>query len=439
MNKEFNKGLTLIEVLVGTFLVLIVFSGIFGAYQLGLKVIGQSRNKITAMIIADGELEQVRNLSYGSIGVAGGFPSGVLESLKNKTVNGVEYIIKTRVDYVVDEADGLSSPSDECPNDYKKVEVEVSWLGALSGNVKLLMDIAPETLAQECAEEGGILLVRVFDAYGIMTPSPLIEIKDPATGETIKTAIPGDGAYFFSLQPAIYRVEVSKPGFNSARTFSIDEIANPEKPNPIVLDGQLTEISFSIDELSVFQAEAVGPEALDYPPIPNARFNLKGDKIIGLDAEENPIPKYYENHIANESGQITISGLEWDSYVFTPDGLDLISIESPAGLEAEQPLGLDPGATQEVRLILSGENSLLLNVQDAETSEPIFSAECRLYNDFTEYDITQYTGENGKTYYIPLDSISYNLEISLTGYDDYFGSAYILGDQIKTINLNRIE
>ena len=57
-----RNGFTLVEVLVGTFLILIVFLGIFGAYQLGLRVVGQSRNQIVATAIANQEIENIRNL-----------------------------------------------------------------------------------------------------------------------------------------------------------------------------------------------------------------------------------------------------------------------------------------------------------------------------------------------------------------------------------------
>ena len=107
-----QKSFTLIEVLVGTFLFLIVFLGIFLAYQLGLKVVSQSKNRITATAIVNGELEKIRNLAYESVGVAGEFPDGVLQASKTTFLNGVDYTIETRVDYVVDSADGISSPDD---------------------------------------------------------------------------------------------------------------------------------------------------------------------------------------------------------------------------------------------------------------------------------------------------------------------------------------
>lgn len=259
-----QKGFSLVDVLVGTFLILVVFLGIFGAYQLGLKVVGQSKNKITATAILNGEIEKIRNLLYESIGVQGQFPNGVLESVSTVVFNNVQYKIERRVDFVVDSADGIAAPNDDCPNDYKKAEIKVSWSGALAGEIKVSTDIAPKNLAQECGAGGGILSVSVFDASGIMVFSPLIEIKDPTTDQTLKTATPLDGKHYFSLAPTTYKIVISKTGYSSERTYSTDEVTTPENPYPIVLNGQLTETSFSIDKLSSFSIDTLSPWGQDF-------------------------------------------------------------------------------------------------------------------------------------------------------------------------------
>ena len=432
-----RKGFTLIEVLVGTFLVLIIFLGIFLAYQLGLKVISQSKNRITAAAIVNGELEKVRNLAYESVGVAGGFPDGVLEVSKTTFLNGINYTIETRVDYVVDSADGISSPEDECPNDYKRVAVKVSWSELFSGEVQLVTDVSPETLAQECAEIGGILLVSVFDAYGIMVPWPLIEIRNPITDEVIKSASPVEGIHFFLLVPDNYKVVVSKANYSSSRTYGTDEVVIPEKPHILALEGELAEISFSIDKLSSITVETRGTQGAGYPPIRDVTFNLSGAKIIGLDSDEEPVYKYSQNHITSTPpGQVDIFNLEWDSYTFSVSeatGLDLVAIEFPPGTEIEQPFDLSPDTHQNIRLILSAENSLLVTVQDIDTGEPIFSAEVILGSN------TQYTDEDGQTYFIPLEVFNYSIQVQASGYSNYSGSVFVEGDTFKIVNLQRIE
>jgi len=261
-----KKGFTLIEVLIGIFLVLIVSFGVFGAYRLILKVVAQSRNRITAAAIANGYIEKIKNLSYESIGTKGGFPTGTLEVSTTTNQNNTLYTIEQRVDYVVDPIDGVSEvsiPKDECPNDYKRAEVKVFWSDKAGDKVTLVTDIAPKNLAQECLISGGIISVSVFDAYGIMVPLPLIEIKDPLTDQILKMATPFGGQHYFSLATSTYKVVVSKDGYSTERTYGTNEILTPDKPNPIVLDGQLVENSFSIDKVSSFSVETLSPRGID--------------------------------------------------------------------------------------------------------------------------------------------------------------------------------
>jgi len=443
-NRKKHNSFTLVEVLIGTFLMLLVFLAIFGVYQLGLKIILFSKNRISATSIANGEIEKIRNLPYESVGVEGGFPDGVLVAQKTITMNGIEYAVKTSVDYVTDSTDGLAPPDDDCLNDYKKVKIEVSWGGKSPGEVELSTDIAPKNLAQECAESGGILSVSVADANGIMVSSPLIEVKNPETDTTIKTATPSEGQHYFSLSPATYKIVVSKEGYSTERTYGIDEIAQPDRSNPIVIEGEVVELSFLIDKLSTLIVETRGeydPEKDEYPVIQGAPFNLQGEKILGKDSEGEPVYKYSENHVTGADGNVTISNLEWDSYTITSlnSNLDVVRIESPPSEEIEQPFGLAPDTTKTVRLILDAENSLLVTVKDQDTRLPLFPVDVRLYNEELEYDNTQYVDEEGETYFIPLDAGQYNIEAHSPGFLDYSGVVSVSGDNRITIYLQREE
>ena len=253
------KGFTLIDVLVGTALLLVIFLGLFAAFQLGLKVSGLVKSKVVAIAIANQKLEQIRNLPYSSIGTKGGFPDGVLEASTTTVKNNIQYTVQTRVDFVVDVADGIASPEDDCPQDYKKAEIKVSWPGLFGGEITALTDISPKNISEECATGGGILSVTVFDAFGGLVVSSLIEVKDPTTDQVLKSATPGEGKHYFSLATSTYKVVVSKSGYSTERTYSASEIANPEKPNPIILEDQLTEISLSIDKVSSFSIDTLSP------------------------------------------------------------------------------------------------------------------------------------------------------------------------------------
>lgn len=587
-----KKSFTLVEVLVGTFLILLIFLGIFGAYQLAMKVVGLSKNKIVATAIANQQLEIIRNLPYHSVGTKGAvlpFAKGVLDPTTTTIRNNIEYKIFTQVKYIVDSADGLASPPDSCHLDYKRAEIKVSWSGLFKGEVKLVTDLAPKNKIEEIesciAQPGGILSVTVFDAYGNMVSFPLIEIFDVLTGEKITSYSPSNGKFDFPLATSTYKVVVSKDGYSSEQTYGSGEIYHgktiitPEKPHPIILKGQVTQVSFSIDKLSSFLVKTLSPwgsdnftdsfsdeskisekvnlvvsngevklatttegeyhlsgylfsiplspanlirwdkfffndsEPLstdlkyqifyatdtdwllipetDLPgnsigfdsspidlsnlatstyfklklkanfstqatqttpllsdwqiswlntqptPIGKVTFNLRGEKIVGLDSNDAPIYKYFLTTSTDATGKKNLSNLEWDAYTFSIDvatGLDLITI-SPS----PQPIGLGPNTNLEVNLYLKAQNSLLVTVQNLATLEPVFSASVRLYNHDLKYDVTHYTNEKGQAFFLPLEVDNYNLEVSASGYLATSTTVFVSGDRTKIIKLEQIE
>jgi|GEM_PF-467083 len=260
-----ERGVGAIDVVIGIALFSIALLGIFGLFRLGFAVIGKSRAQLTGVTIASQRIEKIRSMPYDSVGVQGGFPDGILDPSTTTVQNDVFFTIEHRVDYVIDSADGIADPQDPCPNDYKKVEVRVSWTGKNSGEEVMTTNISPQNIAQECADVGGILSVSVFDAYGQMVPSPLIEIKDPDTDQVIKSATPDSGEYYFSLNSSTsYKVVVSKPGFSTDRTYGIDEVATPAKSHLWVFEDKLTPSSFSIDETSDFSVRTASPWGEDY-------------------------------------------------------------------------------------------------------------------------------------------------------------------------------
>ena len=580
-----QKSFTLVEILVGTSLILIVFLGIFGAYQLGLKMVSQSKNKIVVTSIANGEIEKIRDLTYEKIGIINGTlptPTGILEAESTSTINNVDYKIERKIKYIVDEADGTGA-QDSCNWDYKRVEIKVSWPGRFPGEIKLATDISPKDKVQEIqscqAQPGGILTISVFDAYGNFVSSPLIEVKDPSTNETVVSATPSTGKYDFPLATSTYKVIVSKGSeYTVDRTYGTDEIAIPEKPNPIVLKDEITKVSFQIDKVSSFSIETLSPWGQDYfsdsflneskistssnvsvsngevnlatisegylpfgylisiaispsdlikwdkfsfsdsepentdlkyqiyfasgtdwilipdsdlpgnstgfdsspvvlsnlatstylnlkpkanfstnstsstptlfdwqvswinlnpTPIPNAQFSVRGEKIIGKDISENTVYKYSTTTISDSNGKKDFLNLEWDNYTFSipaSSNLDLVNTDP-----SPQPISLSPNTNLPVKLYLDSQDSLLITVQNSETLEPVLSAIVRLFNNSLGYDATQYTNGKGQTYFIPLTSANYNLEVSALGYSTTTDSVSVSGDVTKTIKLNQVE
>ena len=437
---------------------LIVFLGIFGAYQLSLKVVSQSKARIAATAIANQKIEQIRNLPYKKVGTdprAIDEPIGDIPKTESVLQNNTNFAVETTIKYVSDCFDGprsadcpAASETDDCVKDYKRAEVKVSWERPFRGEVSLLTDVAPRNLNQEKKEctgaAAGVLSVSVFDALGQAVSSPLIEIIDPLTGSTLTANQPSNGKYNFVLSPANYKVKVTKSGYSSDQSYQSGDIYNgttitePVKSHPAVYEGRLTEVGFSIDGLSLMTIQARGTGEQGYPLIHNVIFEMEGAKLVGRDGAGKSIYKYSQSHAANGSAQIELSNLEWDSYSFYVDSPDyeLIGIEFPPGTEAEQPVGLFPAENKEARLILKAENTLLATVKDSATSNPVFAASVRLFNIGLGYDQIQPTDEEGETLFLPLQESAYNLEVQADGYQTYTEeNVWISGDVALTVNL----
>src|SRR3989338_2489817 len=72
----YQKGVTLVESLVGVAVFMIIAASVYQAYSVTMSAIRNSRVKIAATALANEEFEIARNLSYADVGIVGGFPSG---------------------------------------------------------------------------------------------------------------------------------------------------------------------------------------------------------------------------------------------------------------------------------------------------------------------------------------------------------------------------
>lgn len=253
------RAFTLIETLILIFIFSIVFLTLFSIFFLSFKVLSLMERKVAALQIARGEIEKIRNLPYLEVGTLNAtlpYAKGSLNSSEKKVLNGIEYLIERRVKYVSDPKDDPES----CPLDYKKVEISVSFFGIASGKINLTAEVTPSSKSEEieaCSSQpAGILRVKVINEFGEFIEFPKIEILNPETKELIDYFIPDSGKYDFPLSPGSYKVRVSKEGYSKEESFKIGEeyegkiIALPQKSNPFVLEGEITQITFTIDKLS---------------------------------------------------------------------------------------------------------------------------------------------------------------------------------------------
>lgn len=126
----FTRGFGLIEIVVGVSLLTTVFVGMFGVLQLGTRLATDNKARTGALALGIERMEYIRSLNYSDIGVVGGNPSGSLVVNESLTLNTIEYIRRTYIIYIDDPKDGTGgSDSNGITNDYKKVKIEVSWVG----------------------------------------------------------------------------------------------------------------------------------------------------------------------------------------------------------------------------------------------------------------------------------------------------------------------
>ncbi|MEA3452767.1 MAG: type II secretion system protein [Patescibacteria group bacterium] len=174
-------------------------------------------------------------------------------------------------------------------------------------------------------------------------------------------------------------------------------------------------------------------------PIASVNFDLRGDKIVGTDASEELIYKYDGNYSSNLSGEKEFLEMETDNYYFSDFNKDDQSLNLNQGL-SPMPYNLSSGTTTAVVLYLESDNSLLVKVQDASSTDPIFGAMVSLSNSPLEYEEANSTNMEGEALFIPLDSNpNYSLNIEA---DNYYNKSYsfgITGEDYKTVGLERYE
>ena len=372
------RGLTLVETLVGVFIFLIISLGIYQSYLNILNLATATRLKGLAALVVNQQLEIAHNLPYTNVGILNGLPPGVIPHMQTVTAAGVDFQITTTVRNVDDPFDGLIGgvPNDLSPADNKLLEVLVECATCRNFTpFTVTTTIAPKNL--ETASGNGALFVKVFDADGGPVPQANVHIVNNQASPAIiidETTNNNGDLQLVDVPPGnfAYEINVSKTGYSSAQTYLIDPETNPNPlpPHATVAVGQVTQISFAIDQVSQFGVKSLTNFCV---PVSDLAFNLKGAKAIGTSPT---VTKYDNNFTTSSAGEKTISNLEWDSYTFTPSSASY----DLAGTIPLLPIALSPGTTQNVALVMSPSNpkAFLIIVKDGGTGLPLSDANVTL-------------------------------------------------------------
>ena len=238
------RGMSLIEIIIGTALMLVVF----------VSLMGVLRASAGANAIAGTQMEYLRGLSYDALGTVGGIPAGGVSPATTTLANGIIYTINIFVSYVDDAADGSdTSDGNGITTDYKRARVSVGY--ATSGqnrSVTLVSNFAPPGL--ESSTGGGTLVIHVVSASGAPVAAATVHISNDAIVPTVDLATHTNGAGQVVLPGAAtsssYQITVTKTGYSTAQTYARDAVN--QNPNPgylTVAKDQTTTSTFAIDHL----------------------------------------------------------------------------------------------------------------------------------------------------------------------------------------------
>lgn len=259
-----SRGMSLVDVLVGSALILIVFVALLGLLRASLLVSSSAKAKAGATTVATTQMEYLRSLEYDDVGTVGGIPAGIVPQYATTTLNGIPYSVRTFVQYVDDSKDGSGgADTNGITTDYKRVRVTVTYVfRSEEREVALVSNIAPPGI--ETNAGGGTIRVEVVDSVGAAVSGASVRVYNPSLSPQVDfTAFSDiDGEVLLGGAPTStdYRITVTKDGYSSAETYERNATnANPNPGYMTVAANQTSVLTFAIDLLGTLVLTTLEP------------------------------------------------------------------------------------------------------------------------------------------------------------------------------------
>lgn len=358
-----TKGFTLIEVVVVIGLSVIIFAGLFATFEYSLKLIAQSRAKMTALSGATDRMEYLRSLPYNDVGTVMGIPNGLIPQNRTVTLNGINFSERVLIEYVDDPADGtLGADSNGIIADYKKVKVEYTWsVYGTPNSFSLISTIVPRSI--ETNAGGGTFRVNVFDANVLPVANADVRLFNTVGGIDVTRKTDATGVALFTGAPAgsDYEFVVTAPGYSVDQTYrATTTLPNPATPPASVLESDVSTMNFQIDRVSdlklkVFSAETVGNN--------NELF----DDVSGVSSLTNTIVTAGALKLVDTAGVYTSSG----SAILNP--ITPVTLETWGIAELEK--NVPPSTDVRVRFYTSTSTASLISESDLPGNTAGFSGD----------------------------------------------------------------
>ncbi len=317
-----SEGFTLVETLVGVFLLAILATGIYGSFAFGIKVSTQNRLRVQATAVGERRIEAIKAMDYEDIGTSGNVPNGYVPKTENEIIDTNTFTTEVKITYIDDQYDGVF-PADTAPYDYKKVEVRVSWPSNMENkDIVLTTLISPPKIETNLGT--GVLVINSVDGNGLPVPNCALTIKNSATSPPIDMTAETDSSGTFVLigapsEAGSFEIGLSKTGYESVQTYPPYPTSsfNPIDTHVTVAEGRITSKTFVMDKTSTL---AINFKDTLGNNVPNATFALKGGRVIGTTVAASPQNVYYYDQtglVSDAAGLWQASGMGKGPYYFT--------------------------------------------------------------------------------------------------------------------------
>ena len=197
-----ERGAFLIETLVGAVLVAIVAVAMFSAIDGVNQASGRTKGRAMSASLAQNDQERMRSM-----------PVSMLSNLRQtqvKPINGVNYNVDSRADWISDGTSTRDCTDDGKSADYIKITTKVtptSQPGVQPVTVTSIVTPAPGTFL---ASQGSLALT-IVDRNGAGVPNLPVTITGPATVTDVTDA---NGCVFFGYEPVgSYVVTAARAGW----------------------------------------------------------------------------------------------------------------------------------------------------------------------------------------------------------------------------------
>jgi prepilin-type N-terminal cleavage/methylation domain-containing protein len=358
MKHRGEGGFTLIETIVGLTVMAIMVSAVGQIFVSNLQTLTLSKARAIALAAANEQIEYLRDLPYDSVKTLGGaiYPPGIIPDTQTIVRGGYTFSMKTQVDYVDDPYDGnaagtiVGKPKDLNPADYKKAQVTL-YMKSGEMVAQLTTDIAGK--AAETASNTGIISVLVVDANGTPVPNATVTITNPTPSPAVNITTTTDNQGMVvipNLPPDSsnrYQVIASLSGYSTDGTLTDPpgaQTAVQQNLNVIIQNTQA--VTLKIDLVATLNLHVTNTAGV---ALSGKSITINSSKLI---YQTPNVSKYSQASTTDASGNISLTGMEWDSYSFAPPaGYYLVSSQP------YMPASLLPSTGLTVNLVLSSSSS----------------------------------------------------------------------------------